>query len=156
MPSQATSKGSFSIDDGNCNENVSFKIISRFFNLCRVYSNLQKIASVGEEMYKKAWCTCKVVVLHNKAIAFLKSYLPSPSSLLRLPKFKGRGKGEFGRAREKGKELPRARSRVLIPFPFPFEHLPRRLGSLGTARSPLSRLATFTQVTPFRKERERI
>ena len=36
-------------------------------------------------MYKKAWCTCKVVVLRNKAIAFLTSYLPSPSSLLKLP-----------------------------------------------------------------------
>ena len=40
--------GSFSIDDGNCNENVSFKMKSRFFNLCRVYSNLLKMASVGE------------------------------------------------------------------------------------------------------------
>ena len=36
-------------------------------------------------MYKKAWCTCKVVVLHNKPIAFLTSPLPSPSSLLKLP-----------------------------------------------------------------------
>ena len=39
----------------------------------------------GKEMYKKAWCTCKVVVLRNKPIAFLTSWLPSPSSLLRLP-----------------------------------------------------------------------
>ena len=36
-------------------------------------------------MYKKAWCTCKVVVLRNKPIAFLTSGLPSPSSLLKLP-----------------------------------------------------------------------
>ena len=38
-------------------------------------------------MYKKAWCTCKVVVLRNKPIAFLTSWLPSPSSssLLKLP-----------------------------------------------------------------------
>ena len=35
--------GSFSIDDGNGSENVSFKM-----NLCRVYSNLLKMASVGE------------------------------------------------------------------------------------------------------------
>ena len=35
-------------------------------------------------MYKKAWCTCKVVVLRNKPIAFLTSWLPSPSSLLKL------------------------------------------------------------------------
>ena len=39
---------SFSIDDGNGNENVSFKMNSRFFKLCRVYSNLPKMASVGE------------------------------------------------------------------------------------------------------------
>ena len=38
----------FSIDDGNGSDNVSFKMNSRFFNLCRVYSNLLKMASVGE------------------------------------------------------------------------------------------------------------
>ena len=37
-------------------------------------------------MYKKAWCACKVVVLYNKPIAFYTSSLPSPSSLLKLPK----------------------------------------------------------------------
>ena len=40
--------GSFSIDDGKGSENVSFKMNSRFFNLCRVYSNLLKMANVGE------------------------------------------------------------------------------------------------------------
>ena len=40
--------GSFSIDDGNGSENISFKMNSRFFNLCRFYSNLLKMASVGE------------------------------------------------------------------------------------------------------------
>ena len=40
--------GSFGIDDGNGSENVSFKMNSHFFNLCRVYSNLLKMASVGE------------------------------------------------------------------------------------------------------------
>ena len=40
--------GSFSIDDGNGSENISFKMNSRFFNLCRVYSNLLKMARVGE------------------------------------------------------------------------------------------------------------
>ena len=40
--------GSFSIADGNGSENVSFKMNSRFFNLCRVYSNLLKMGSVGE------------------------------------------------------------------------------------------------------------
>ena len=38
--------GSFSIDNGN--ENVSFKMNSHFFNRCRVYSNLLKMANVGE------------------------------------------------------------------------------------------------------------
>ena len=36
-------------------------------------------------MYKKAWSTCKVVVLRNKLLAFLTSCLPSPWSLLKLP-----------------------------------------------------------------------
>ena len=40
--------GSFSIDDGNGSENVSFKMNSRFFNLCRVYSNLLKMSNVVE------------------------------------------------------------------------------------------------------------
>ena len=40
--------GSFSIDDGNCSENVSFNMSTRFSNLRRVYSNLLKMASVGE------------------------------------------------------------------------------------------------------------
>ena len=37
-------------------------------------------------MYKKAWCTCKLVVLLNKPIAVLTFSLPSPSpsSLLKL------------------------------------------------------------------------
>ena len=34
-------------------------------------------------MYKKAWCTCKVVVLLNKPIGFLTSSLPL--SLLKAP-----------------------------------------------------------------------
>ena len=40
--------GSVSIDDGNGRENVSFKMNCRIFNLCRVYSNLLKMASIGE------------------------------------------------------------------------------------------------------------
>ena len=36
-------------------------------------------------MYKKARCTCAVVVLLNKPIAFLTFSLPSLSSLLKLP-----------------------------------------------------------------------
>ena len=36
-------------------------------------------------MYKKASCTCKVVVLLNKAIAFLTFSLPSTWLLLKLP-----------------------------------------------------------------------
>ena len=45
--------GSFSIDDGNGSENVSFKMNFRFFNLCRDYSNLLKIAIVGE--FRWSW-----------------------------------------------------------------------------------------------------
>ena len=40
--------GSFSIDDGNRSEDVSFKMNSRFFKVCRVYSILLKMASAGE------------------------------------------------------------------------------------------------------------
>ena len=40
--------GNFSIEDGNGSENVSFKMNSRIFNLCRVYFNLLKMASVDE------------------------------------------------------------------------------------------------------------
>ena len=36
-------------------------------------------------MYKKAWCTCKLVVLLNKPISVLTFLLLSPSSLLKLP-----------------------------------------------------------------------
>ena len=47
-PTVAYKLGSFSIDDGNSIENVSFKMNSRLFNLCRVDSNLLKMASVDE------------------------------------------------------------------------------------------------------------
>ena len=36
--------------------------------------------SDGKEMYKKAWYTCKIVVLVIKPIAFVEFPLPSPSS----------------------------------------------------------------------------
>ena len=36
-------------------------------------------------MYRKAWCTCKPVVLLNTPIAVLTVSLPSPLSLLKLP-----------------------------------------------------------------------
>ena len=47
-------------------------------------------------MYKKAWCTCKVVVLRNKPIAFLTSWLPSPTSLLKLPQRRRLTHSPFG------------------------------------------------------------
>ena len=47
-PPRGLKLGSFSIDDGNGNENVSFKMNSRFLNLFRLYSNLLKMISVGE------------------------------------------------------------------------------------------------------------
>ena len=46
LPCSSMKTGSFSIDDGNCSENVSFKMNSRFFNLCRVYSNLLNFLGV--------------------------------------------------------------------------------------------------------------
>ena len=42
------SKWSFSIDDSDGNENVTFKIKSRFGKLCRVYANSLKMSNVGE------------------------------------------------------------------------------------------------------------
>ena len=40
--------GSFSIDDGDGSENVTFKMNSRFFKLCRGYSYSLKMSNVGE------------------------------------------------------------------------------------------------------------
>ena len=45
---RAKTIGSFSIDIGNGSENVRFKMNSLIFNICSVYSNLLKMASVGE------------------------------------------------------------------------------------------------------------
>ena len=39
---------SFSIGDSDGSENVTFKMNSRFFKLCRVYSNWLKISNIGE------------------------------------------------------------------------------------------------------------
>ena len=40
--------GRFTIDDGDGSENVTFKMSSRFFKLCRAYSNFLKMSNVGE------------------------------------------------------------------------------------------------------------
>ena len=42
-------------------------------------------AKKGKEMYKKAWCACKVVVLLIKPIDFLTFSLPSASLDLKVP-----------------------------------------------------------------------
>ena len=42
------SLGSFSIDDSDGTKNVSFKMNSRFFELCRVFSNSLKMSNVGK------------------------------------------------------------------------------------------------------------
>ena len=47
------SKWSFSIDDSDGNENFSFKMSSRFGNLCRVYTNSLKMSNVGE--FSRSW-----------------------------------------------------------------------------------------------------
>ena len=49
----ASLKGNFSIDDGNGSENVSFKVNCRFFNLCRVYSNLLNMAAKCRRISQK-------------------------------------------------------------------------------------------------------
>ena len=41
-------KGSFSFDDGNGSENVTFKMNSRFFKFFRVYFKLLKMSNVDE------------------------------------------------------------------------------------------------------------
>ena len=52
-------------------------------------------------MYKKAWCTCKVVVLLIKPIVFVTFSLPSASLDLKVPivfkKVMGEGWGIFER-----------------------------------------------------------
>ena len=40
--------GRYSYDDGDGSENITLKINSHFFKLCRVYSNLLKISNAGE------------------------------------------------------------------------------------------------------------
>ena len=40
--------GRFSKDDTDGSENITLKINSRFFKLCRVYSSLLKMSNVGE------------------------------------------------------------------------------------------------------------
>ena len=56
---------SFSIDDGNGSENVSFKMNSRFFSRCRVYSNLLKVASVKKEIRRRLFTSSmKLAIRH--------------------------------------------------------------------------------------------
>ena len=52
-------------------------------SICQMLANEDE--SDGKEMYKKVCCTCKVVVLLNKSIAYLPFSLPSPSSLRTFP-----------------------------------------------------------------------
>ena len=40
--------GSYSTDDGNCNENVTSKMSSHFFKLFLIYSNSLEMSKVGE------------------------------------------------------------------------------------------------------------
>ena len=40
--------GSFSVDDGDSSENVTFKLSPRFFRLRRVYFNSMKLFNVSE------------------------------------------------------------------------------------------------------------
>ena len=45
--------GSFSIDNGHGNENLTFTMNSRFSKFCRVYSNSLKMSHVGE--FSRSW-----------------------------------------------------------------------------------------------------
>ena len=55
--------------------------------------------SDGKEMFKKALCRCKVVVLQSKPMSTCLPFsLPSPSSLLKLPNCREKGAG----GRDKG------------------------------------------------------
>ena len=45
--------GSFSIDEGDSSENVTFKMNSRFFKFCRAYSSSLKMWNVGE--FLRSW-----------------------------------------------------------------------------------------------------
>ena len=45
--------GSFTIDDGDGRENITFIMNSRFFRLCRAYSNSPKKSKVGE--FPRSW-----------------------------------------------------------------------------------------------------
>ena len=77
--SSPKSLGSFSIDDGNGSENVSFKMNSRFFNLCRVYSlgSFSNDDGDGNQDVKKAiGLLRKTTTLHVRH-AFLYISLPS-------------------------------------------------------------------------------
>ena len=58
-------------------------------------------ATTAKKCTKKAWCTCKVVVLLIKPIAFLPLSLPSASSLLKLPNVGLVGEGYGGSFQEK-------------------------------------------------------
>ena len=46
--SPAYTAGNFSIEDRNGSKNVTLKMNSRFFKLCRVYSSSLKISNVSE------------------------------------------------------------------------------------------------------------
>ena len=50
------------------------------------------IKKTGREMYKKALCTCKVVVLLIKPIVFLTLSIPSASLDLKVPNVKNDNK----------------------------------------------------------------
>ena len=52
-------------------------------------------ATTAKKCTKKAWCTCKVVVLLIKPVAFLPFSLPFASSLLKLPISDGRTRVKF-------------------------------------------------------------
>ena len=92
-------------EDGDGGENVAKKVNSRSFSLHRDYSKSLTLSNVGEppeveflrtiSKFRKreslvyflctSLCTCKIVVLLIKPIAFVAFPLPSPSPDLKVP-----------------------------------------------------------------------
>ena len=68
--------GSFSIDDGNGSENVTFKKKFPFFKHCRVYSNLLKMANVGE--FPRSWFLEERTQLYRAKKKFVVACLGPP------------------------------------------------------------------------------
>ena len=128
LDSRDSVPGSFSIHDGDGRKNVTFKMNSRFFKLCRVHSKCRRIsrksvswglltlkfrkrkknssslvyvllntsnsafsrrgrAVKAKKCTKKAWCTCRVVVLLIGTYCFFDVLVPVAAVVCKAPYF---------------------------------------------------------------------